>query len=135
MVERIATTIEKWRMLSEGDSLLVGVSGGADSVCLAHVLRELGFSPGLAHVNHGWRGQESDEDVRFVKDLARRLDLVFFESRSETDSSPGNLEAAARTARHAFFQEVMARDGFSTLALGHSATERVETFVHHLLRG
>jgi len=135
MVERIATTIEKWRMLSEGDSLLVGISGGADSVCLVHVLKELGFTPGLAHVNHGWRGQESDEDVRFVKDLARRLDLVFFESRSETDSSPGNLEAAARTARQAFFQEVMEREGFAKLALGHSADDRVETFLHHLLRG
>ncbi len=135
LVDRVATTIEKWRMLSGGDSPLVGVSGGADSVCLVHVLRELGFKPGLAHVNHGWRGQESDEDARFVEDLAKKLDLVFFERRSETDSSPGNLEAAARTDRHAFFQEIIEREGFAKLALGHSADDRVETFLHHLLRG
>ena len=135
LVNRVAATIEKWPMLSSGDSLLVGVSGGADSVCLVHVLTELGFTPGLAHVNHGWRGEESDQDALFVGDLAARLDLAFFECRSRTDSGDGNLEAAARKARHGFFQEIMEREGIAKLALAHSADDRVETFLFHLLRG
>ena len=135
LVDSVARTIESGRMLSGEDSLLVGVSGGADSVCLVHVLRELGFKPGLAHVNHGWRGQESDDDARFVEDLAGKLNLAFFEHRSQSDSDPGNLEAAARTVRHDFFQETMKREGFAKIALGHSADDRVETFLYHLLRG
>jgi tRNA(Ile)-lysidine synthase len=135
LVDRVATTIEKWRMLPAGDSLLVGVSGGADSVCLVHVLTELGFKPGLAHVNHGWRGQESDQDAWFVEDLARKHNLEFFEHRSQTGAGQGNLEAAARKTRHQFFQETVKRDGFARIALGHTADDRVETFLHHLLRG
>ena len=104
-------------------------------MCLVHVLTELGFTPGLAHVNHGWRGEESDQDARFVGDLAARLDLVFFECRSRTDSGDGNLEAAARKARHGFFQEIMEREVIAKLALAHSADDRVETFLFHLLRG
>ena len=135
LVDRVATTIEKWRMLSAGDSLLIGVSGGADSVCLVHVLRELGFKPGLAHLNHGWRGQESDEDARFVEDLAKKLDLDFFERRSQADSGQGNREATARTNRQEFFHEIMESNGIARLALGHTSDDRVETFLHHLLRG
>jgi len=135
LVDRVATTIEKWRMLSAGDSLLTGVSGGADSVCLVHVLRELGFKPGLAHLNHGWRGQESDEDARFVEDLAKKLDLDFFERRSQADPGQGNREATARTTRQEFFHEIMESNGIARLALGHTSDDRVETFLHHLLRG
>ena len=51
LVAKVAATIEKWKMVSPQDSVLVGVSGGADSVCLAHVLKALGFTPGLAHIN------------------------------------------------------------------------------------
>ena len=122
-------------MFSAGDSLLVGVSGGADSVCLILVMRELGFKPILAHLNHGWRGQESDEDALFVEDLAKKLGLEFFQRRSQMESGQGNLEASARTARHEFFQEIMERDGIPRLALGHTADDRVETFLHHLFRG
>ena len=139
LVDSVAATIEKAGMFSCGESLLVGVSGGADSVCLVRVLRELGFKPGLAHVNHGWRGEDSDQDARFVRDLASRLDLPFFERENRTDSAGGNvhgnMEAAARQARHAFFQEIMEREGFARLALAHSADDRVETFLLHLLRG
>ncbi len=135
LVEEVAATIERWRMFSREDSLLVGISGGADSVCLVLILVELGFKPGLAHVNHGWRGSESDEDAQFVKDLAARLDLDFFERRSRTESVPGNMEARARKARYEFFQEIMQQDDFGKLALAHSADDRVETFFFHLLRG
>ncbi len=135
LVARVAATIEKRRMLSGPDSVLVGVSGGADSVCLAHVLKELGFTPGLAHVNHGWRGTESDGDARFVEDLAKRLDLRFFVHEALADSGSGNAEAKARRARHAFFRETMDREGFSKLALAHSVDDRIETFLFHLLRG
>ena len=122
-------------MLADGDSVLVGVSGGADSVCLVHVLRDLGFEVGVAHVNHGWRGNASDEDARFVASLAARLDLPFFGFQAKFDSPSGNREAAAREIRRRFFDEVMTREGFTRTALGHSKDDRTETFLLHLLRG
>ena len=135
LVAEVRATIEKWRMLSAGDSVLVGVSGGADSVCLVNILRRLGFKPGLAHVNHGWRGEESDRDAGWVEDLSERLDLPFFKLRDQADFGRGNAEAEARKSRYQFFRKTMERHGFDRLALAHSLDDRSETFLLHLLRG
>ena len=129
----VARTIEKWRMLTPPASVLVGVSGGADSVCLARILHELNVPVALAHVNHGWRGNASDQDARFVQDLARSLGLPFFVHQHARKQ--GNLEAEAREERRRFFDVIMEREGYQKLALAHSRDDRSETFLFHLLRG
>jgi tRNA(Ile)-lysidine synthase len=141
LAAEVALTIEKWGMLSQGESVLVGVSGGADSVCLVRILCELGHRPGLAHVNHGWRGLESDGDARFVESLAASLRLPFFERRAgeaptgNPPLAPGSNEAEAREIRQRFFDAVMEAEDYQTLALAHSRDDRSETFLFHLLRG
>jgi tRNA(Ile)-lysidine synthase len=118
-----------------GDRFLVGVSGGADSVCLARVLGELGLAFGMAHVNHGLRGPDSDGDQVFVEELAARLDVPLFVRPGGPPAGAGNLEAGAREIRRAFFRELLETEGFARVLLAHSKDDRVETFLLHLLRG
>jgi tRNA(Ile)-lysidine synthase len=138
-------------MLTPGDRVLAGVSGGADSVCLTLVLKELGVEIGIAHLNHGLRGAESDGDEEFTRELAEKLGAEFFSKRvSLLRPSPGdlpinarglspkgeaNLEAAGREQRKTFFDEVRGKYGFAKIALAHTRNDRVETFLMNLLRG
>ena len=152
LVAQIRGTIQKHRMLTSRDRVLAGVSGGADSVCLALVLNELGLDVAVAHVNHGLRGAESDTDEEFTKELAGTLGVPFFAtkvalsgpapaasalwlSRRPLPGGEANLEAAGREARRQFFIETARRRGYTKIALAHTRNDRVETFLMNLLRG
>ena len=79
MLERVAATISRYNMLAPDARVIVAVSGGPDSVCLLHVLRELKIPlAGVAHVNHKLRGDDSDQDESFVRALARSMELKFY---------------------------------------------------------
>lgn len=129
----VRKTIDKYRMIGARERVLVGVSGGADSVCLALVLKDLGFSIAIAHVNHGLRGAASDADESFTALLAQNLGVLYFCRRVVLMS--GNLEAAGRDARRDFFAEVADPAGFTKIALAHTRNDRVETFLLNLFRG
>src|ERR1700704_2978060 len=101
---KVRNTIEKNQMLAPCDGVLVGVSGGADSVCLALVLKELGYEIAIAHVNHGLRGEESEEDERFTAVFAQRLGVRYFTRKVLLIT--GNIEAGGRDARRDFFNEL-----------------------------
>ena len=121
----------KLDLLSQGEPLLIGVSGGADSVALLDALVQSGYRPHVCHLNHQWRGAESDADAEFVRELAGRYGLpATIESRAVAGD-----EDAARQARLKFFESVAARTGIHTLALAHTADDQVETFLLRLLRG
>jgi tRNA(Ile)-lysidine synthase len=129
----IKSTIQKHQMIASGDCVLVGVSGGADSVCLALALKELGYPIAIAHLNHGLRGPGADEDERFTAALAQRLGVRFFTRKVLLIM--GNTEAAGRDARRDFFNELAEQHGFTKIALAHTRNDRVETFLINLLRG
>jgi tRNA(Ile)-lysidine synthase len=151
----IRGTIDKHQMLDSRDRVLAGVSGGADSVCLALVLNELGYDFAITHLNHGLRGRDSDQDEEFTRRLAERLGVQFFgKVVSLLRPSPyplfslrpiglalrvpggeGNLEAAGRHERKKFFQEIALEHGFTKIAVAHTRSDRVETFLLNLLRG
>ncbi len=128
MLARVLKTISRYNMLPPGARVIVAVSGGADSVCLLHVLKELfpDRVSGVAHFNHKWRAEASDEDERFVAQLAQPL--PFF--RAEAVPMPGNREQNARRARLAFFKSLDA-----TVALGHTRDDQAETVLFRFLRG
>src|SRR5207244_7830667 len=100
---RIQQTIERYSMFARSDRILVGVSGGADSVCLLLLLNHLGHNLAVAHLNHGLRGLESDGDQSFVQELCARLGVPFFSRQTSISRASGNVEAAGRQARKEFF--------------------------------
>jgi len=125
---------------SPGDRYLVGVSGGADSVALLHLLREIGFGKLIVgHLNHGLRGREARLDAKFVEKLAGELGLPFVGEVIDTwalaKEQSISIETAAREARYAFFGQVAKRRRCRALLLAHQADDQVETFLHNLLRG
>ncbi len=120
-------------MFTAGDRILAGVSGGADSVCLLLVLKELGFDVSVAHLNHGLRGAASDEDEQFTKRLAEKLGVTFF-SKSVLIGGH-SIEAEGREKRREFFGQLVGEHGFTKVALAHTRDDRVETFLMNLLRG
>ena len=131
------------RLFTPGDRVLVAVSGGPDSVALLHLLMrlapELGLDLGVAHFDHGLRGEDSRGDAGFAADLARRLGLPCHLDRGEVRAAARrdkvSIQMAARKLRLQFFQDICRRHGYAKLALGHTADDQVELFWLRLLRG
>jgi len=115
------------------ESLLVGVSGGVDSVALLHALVKTEHKPVVLHFDHGWRA-ESGEDAEFVRELAEQLGLKYIGDKMRSTAKV-HREAEARTARYAFFAKTSKRLGIADLVLAHHADDQVETFLMQLLRG
>ncbi len=123
--------------------LTVAVSGGADSVALLRRLIELAPEIGLvlsvAHVHHGIRGAEADDDAEFVSALAAKYDLVFHRHQVDTPSAAREnretIEEAARNLRYAWFRELLAQGEADAVATAHTLDDQAETVLHKLLRG
>jgi tRNA(Ile)-lysidine synthase len=121
-------------MLPPGARVIVAVSGGPDSVCLLHVLRELKIRVvGIAHLNHKLRGADSDEDERFVGAMAREMGLDFYFAVANIRG--GNLEQTGRLARREFFYGLIRRGLADRIALGHTRDDQAETVLFRMLRG
>jgi tRNA(Ile)-lysidine synthase len=133
LVQRVAATIERYGMLRPGQRVGAAVSGGADSVCLLHVLAALGFELHVLHLNHNLRGDESRSDAEFVRELAKRLGLPV--TLREAKLAAGNLEQAGREARLAFFRETIAAGVVDRVATGHTRSDQAETVLFRFLRG
>jgi tRNA(Ile)-lysidine synthase len=131
------------RLFEPGHRVLVAVSGGPDSVALLHVLyrlrQEWGLHLGVAHFDHGLRGESSREEARFVADLARDLELPLHvgegDVRGLAQAQKISLQMAARRLRLGFLDKVRRDHAYDRLALGHTADDQVELFFLRLLRG
>jgi tRNA(Ile)-lysidine synthase len=141
--ETVIDTIDSNGLLCSGDTILVAVSGGADSVALVHMLanisHEFGLKIGVAHLNHELRGSESDEDQTFVEHLAERLELPCYSERvnvkTHQKTQGQSLEEAARNARYTFLFDTANRHGYGKIATAHHADDNAELFLINLLRG
>lgn len=122
-------------MAPEGARLGVAVSGGADSVFLLEALRELGYELHVLHVNHGLRGEESEGDERFVRELAAARGLPVTVHRASAPAPGDNLEQALRRIRYRFFEEARAALHLERVATGHTRSDQAETVILRLARG
>jgi tRNA(Ile)-lysidine synthase len=140
---KVIDFIQLCSLIPRRELVVVGVSGGADSVCLLHVLaewrRKLGIKLHVAHLNHQIRGIESQADAEYVSNLAGSLGIpITIDSqdvaayRTERKCS---LEEAARELRYAFFARVARKVGAHRIAIGHTRDDQVETILMHILRG
>lgn len=129
MIARLEKHIKKYDLLQKGERLLLTVSGGKDSVCMAHLLAKLDFPLAIAHCNFGLRGEESDGDQYFVKSLAEQLQIPFFFKRFETEKYARwkgiSTQMAARDLRYAWFSEL----GFDKIATAHHQDDSIETLL------
>jgi tRNA(Ile)-lysidine synthase len=142
--EKVKATIQRYALISPGDRVLVGVSGGPDSVALLHLLydlrEELELRLEVAHLQHGIRGAEAQEDARFVAELAQKLGLPFHLKevnlrQIKSAAGKGNLEALARAERYRFFEAVARERNLGKIATAHTQDDQAETVLMWLLRG
>lgn len=138
MLNRVASILREHCQVEPGDLIVVGVSGGPDSLCLVHVLHALGVRLVAAHFDHQLRA-ESAEDAAAVKLTAANLGIPFAQERADVrafaQSEGISIEDAGRDLRYAFlFGEARARKAHA-VAVGHTADDQVETVLMHLIRG
>ena len=139
----VEETIKNHRMFEPQDSVLVGVSGGPDSVALLNVLLKiasgLSLTLGVAHLNHGIRNIDSDRDAEFVASLARKLKLPFYNKKKDVLSYKKHhklsLEEAARRVRYEFFHQIAGENKYNKIALGHQGNDNAELVLMYLFRG
>lgn len=144
LLQKVIAFCQKNSLLAEGDKVVVGLSGGPDSLCLLHVLVNLRDQfklppPIIAHLNHQLRGADSQADERFVQDIAQSWRLPIFVERQDITllaaQRKQSTEEAARQARYAFLRRVAGKTQANKVAVGHNADDQVETVLMHFLRG
>ncbi|TDX59119.1 tRNA lysidine(34) synthetase TilS [Orenia marismortui] len=143
LLTKVEDTINKYKLLNNGDRVLIGVSGGPDSLALLHVLKSLKDKYDLylhiAHLDHMIRGKESAEDARFVEKIAREWEIPIttkaYDVKSYQQEEGLSPEDAARQVRYEFFFELTEKFNINKIAVGHHANDQAETVVMKFLRG
>ncbi len=144
VAEKTLHTIKQHRLIHSGDAVFVALSGGADSVCLLHILIALKEhlcyrSLTALHLHHGLRGEDADRDERFVRKVCERwhveLHVKRVDVRTEACSHGETIEEAGRRLRYAFFEERMTGQAHVVLATAHHADDDAETVLMNMFRG
>lgn len=143
MRETVQSTISAYKLISPGQTVLVGVSGGPDSVALLHVLLTLspsmGFKVAAAHLNHGIRGEDADRDQAFVEELCELLGVPLITRRADVPrlarENGWTLEQAGREVRYKFLRDCAKNLHAERIALAHHMDDQAESILLHLTRG
>lgn len=142
MINAVLKTIQKYNLISPKDKIVLGVSGGPDSLFMLDILnklkKELDIELVVAHINHKIR-IEADEEEEFVKRFCEKIGVEFYSKRIEVEKYANNnkigLEEAGRKVRYEFFEEVCDETGANKIAVAHNKNDKVETMIMHMLRG
>jgi tRNA(Ile)-lysidine synthase len=140
IINNIKKTIQRYRMLSPGDKVIVAVSAGPDSICLLDLLNRLSCEMDLkfvvAHFDHGLRDDEDEFETKLSMDIAQSMGLPFeSEKASCLLENHSSLEERARDARYSFLEKIRVKHGAQKIALGHNLNDQAETVLMRLLRG
>ena len=138
-LRRVHHFIEKGHLIAPGARVLVGVSGGVDSVVLLYLLKKLDFEPIAAHVNYQLRGEDADGDEAFVRAFCERLGVPVrieaVETAALADERGQSIQEVARDLRYDFFARRAEAEGVRSVAVAHHRDDQAETVLLHLLRG
>lgn len=143
MKEKVLRTIKKYGLIDRGDKVVIGVSGGPDSMALLYLLLDIKedilFDIYVAHVNHGIRGKAADKDEEFVKSICEELNLPFYNKKVDMNkyAKEHNMtaEEAGRELRYGFFREVLQKHGEGKIAVAHNKNDQGETLIMRFMRG
>jgi len=137
--DKFVDFVEKNKLFDKNIVILAGVSGGIDSVVMAHLFKRNGFNFAIAHCNFNLRGSESDQDSLFVENFAKAINVEFFEQSFNTqkyaEQNKISTQMAARDLRFRWFDEICKEKGFHKIAIAHSLDDNIETFFINILRG
>ncbi|MCT4688071.1 tRNA lysidine(34) synthetase TilS [Vallitalea sp.] len=143
MVDKVLNTIQKFNMIDKGDNIIIGVSGGADSICLLHMLcslkSKLDIDLHVVHVQHGIRGKDADEDAKFVEKFCDERGIVchvyYFNVKKLAKEKKMSEEEMGRKVRYQVFSDASKELGGTKIALAHHINDNAETVIMNLLRG
>lgn len=139
MLKKIKSFIERDLIKDKTEKIIVGVSGGLDSVVLLDILNKLGYTCIVAHCNFHLRGEESNRDEQFVYELAQSLNLKFlkidFDTYKYAKEQKISIEMAARELRYNWFEKMSQEHQTPYIAIAHNANDSVETVLLNLIRG
>lgn len=139
LINQIKTYISKNNLLKPKGTVIVGVSGGSDSVALIHILHKLGYECIVAHCNFHLRGEESFRDEYFVERLAKNMNLKYlgthFDTKKYVEDAGMSVEMAARELRYAWFEKIRKENNAQAIAVAHHQDDSVETVLLNLIRG
>lgn len=141
--KRFLKFIKEKNIIKSGDKILVGLSGGPDSVCMLSLLcsirEEEEIEVAAAHINHMLRGEEADKDEEYSKRLCESLGVRFFSKRIDINKyvleTGKSSELAGREARYDFFNEIINKINFNKIATAHNANDQAETILMRIMRG
>ncbi len=147
MEQKVKETIKKYNLIEDGDNLVLGISGGPDSLAMLYILYDLekefqkdgiSFCFSVAHVNHMIR-KEATEDEKFVKETCQNLGVKFFSRSIDIKQMAHNkkigIEETGRKSRYEFFDEIAQKIGANKIAIAHNKNDKIETIIMNLLRG
>jgi tRNA(Ile)-lysidine synthase len=139
VLKQLESNIVKNKLFTKKHRLLLALSGGVDSVVLAHLLKEGGFHFALAHSNFKLRGKDSDSDEKFCRDLAKKLEVnifVYHPNVQEYCHKHGvSVQMAARELRYSWFNELITKEKYNVVVTAHHANDMMETMLINLIRG
>lgn len=141
--ERFLKYINENLLINKGDGIVVGLSGGPDSVCLLHLLcsvrDEMNLKLVAAHINHMIRGEDADGDENYSRELCRKFGVEFFALRKDVEGfgrdNGLSSETAGRKVRYEFFNEIAEKMKCSKIATAHNANDQAETILLRIMRG
>ncbi|MGZ4000340.1 MAG: tRNA lysidine(34) synthetase TilS [Mucilaginibacter sp.] len=137
--ERFNHFINQNDLFNHHDRILAAVSGGMDSVLMAHLLKAAGYNFGIAHCNFQLRGEEADADQQFVQELAGQLNVPFhtinFDTNGYAADKKISIQMAARDLRYQWFQQISQQSAYACIALAHHQNDAIETILLNLTRG
>ena len=140
--DKVIDTIKKFQLINNGDKIVIGVSGGPDSMCLLTILKELReefeFEIVVAHINHMIR-KEAKDDENYVKDYCKNNNIEFYSKSIEVEKIANNekkgTEETGRKVRYEFFEEVLKKTNSNKIAIAHNKNDKAETIIMNVLRG
>lgn len=142
MKDKVIKTIKKYNLINKGDKIVLGVSGGPDSISMLDILNsikdEMEFEIYVVHINHLIR-EEAIDDEKYVEEYCKKNNIEFFAKRIDVlkiaDTQKIGTEEAGRKARYEFFEEIYSKVGANKIAIAHNKNDKAETIIMHLLRG
>ena len=146
MKDRVFNTIKKFNLTENGDRIVLGVSGGPDSICMLNILNDIRndkklhmeFDIIVAHVNHMIR-EEAKDDEKFVEDFCKKIDVPFYSKSIDVqkiaNTNKIGTEEAGRNERYKFFDDVMKKSNANKIAIAHNKNDKIETIIMNALRG